>query len=438
MNKLLKISGLIAFAAIAVMALNSCKKAFDEPPTYIDPNMTATMTIKQLKALYSGTGYLTITGDDIISGIVVADDKSGNFYKSIVIQDSTAGILINMEGTNLYADYPVGRRVYVKVKNLILGNYGKLIQLGGFIDMSSGSPSLGGILSARFNDHIIKGSIGNVVTPKVVSIGQLDDTYQNMLIRLEGMEFISADKGKTFADNVNLTSLNRSLADLAGSTIVLRTSGYANFAGALTPVGYGTVDAIYSVFNSTKQLAIRDLNDLKLTGSAPSAIFSENFESTTANTTIALAGWGNYSEAGTVKYQAKTFSSNKYAQMTAFGSGQASVKSWLVTPAINLGTYTNKMLIFQTIDGYNNGATFKAYISTNYTGNATPWTATWTELPATISSGNTSGYASSFLSSGFINLNAYSGNIYIAFKYDGGDPGKTTTYQVDNIKVIAN
>ncbi len=71
-----------------------------------------------------------ITDDVIIGGIVCMDDKSGNYYKKIVIQDETGGIEIEIDQTNLYTDYPVGRKVYVRCKGLFLGNYFDIPQLG--------------------------------------------------------------------------------------------------------------------------------------------------------------------------------------------------------------------------------------------------------------------------------------------------------------------
>ncbi len=444
MNTILKLTRSAIMALLAVAAISSCSKKFDQPPSYIEPSIKANKSIAELKALYAGTGFLQVTDDIIVQGVVTADDKSGNYYKSIVIQDSTAGILINMEGTNLYTDYPIGRKIFLKCKGLYLGNYGRLVQLGGFIDNSTPSnPSLGGIPSALFNTYIVKGSLNNVVTPKTVSIGQLNDSYQNMLININLVQFAAADVNKPYADAVNKVSVNRTINDISGTGIIIRSSGFANFASYNTPAGYGTVTSIYTVFNSTKQLIIRDTNDVKLGKPAPATYFNENFEGTTVNSSIALAGWGNYSEAGTQKYQSKTFSSNKYAQITAFSTGQDPVISWLVTPAINLAAITeaNKALLFRTVDGFSNGATFKAYISTNYTGSATPWTSTWTELPAIISGGNTTGYASGFTGSGVVSLNGYSGTVYIAFKYTGNDPAgttndKTTTFQVDDVKTI--
>jgi len=35
-------------------------------------------------------------------------------------------------------------------------------------------------------------------------------------------------------------------------------------------------------------------------------------------------------------------------------------------------------------------------------------------------------------------LSAFIGqNVFIAFKYSGGDPTKTTTYEIDDVKVLA-
>ena len=66
--------------------------------------------------------------------------------------------------------------------------------------------------------------------------------------------------------------------------------------------------------------------------------------------------------------------------------------------------------------------------------------ATWTEITGvTYSTGNTSGYADSFVPSGDIDLSAYAGQtVYVAFQYLGASDGVTSTYQIDNISLTAN
>ena len=436
---------LMAASVIASLStLTACKRNFDNPPEYIEPNITANTSIADLKALYNGTGFYTINNDIIVAGVVSGDDKSGNFYKSITVQDTTGGITLNLDGTNLYNEFPVGRKLFIKCKGLIISNYARLIQLGGYIDNSNpASPSLGGIPVNLFNKYLVKGSLNNPVYPRNVTIGQLNDSYQSMLIQLDLMSFASADVNKPYADGVNKVSLNRTINDIAGGGIIIRSSGYSNFANELTPPGFGSAKAIYTVFNSTKQLVIRDTTDIKFRGGAPNAYFSEDFETATVGGTLAVAGWGNYSETGTLKFRAATFSGSKYAEISAFNSGISAVKSWLVSPAIdvNVISQANKALLFKTKDAFNNGATLKAYISTNYNGSATPWTSTWTLLPATIASGQAVGFAPSYTGSGLVSLNGYTGNVYIALVYEGADPSgttsdKTTTYQIDDIKTI--
>jgi hypothetical protein len=447
MNKFISLSKATLALLVLIVAVSGCSKKFDEPPSYIEPDIKANRSIAALKALYSGTGFYQVNEDIIIEGVVTADDKSGNYYKSLVIQDSTAGILLNLDGNNLYTDYPIGRKVFVKCKGLYLGQYGTLVQLGGFIDISTPSnPSLGGVPFSLFNNYIVKGSLGNVVVPKTVSIGQLNKSFENMLVKIDLVQFAAADVNKPYADAVNKVSVNRTLTDISGTNIILRSSGFANFADANTPSGFGSVTCIYTVFFNTKQLIIRDTSDVKLGRPAPNFYFAENFESGTVNSNINLAGWGNFAESGTQRYQFRTFSGNKYAQISAFSTGQDPVVNWLITPALNLSAITepNKGLIFRTVDGFNNGATLRVFVSTNYVaGNATPWTATWTELTsAIISSGNTSSFASGFTGSGIVNLNAYgSGNVFVAFRYSGADPtgttnDRTTTFQVDDVRTI--
>jgi len=79
---------------LAVVGISSCKKTFDQPPGPADPSIVANMTIAQFKALHTVLGKLDmITDDIIISGVVTADDKSGNLYKQLFIADSTGALL---------------------------------------------------------------------------------------------------------------------------------------------------------------------------------------------------------------------------------------------------------------------------------------------------------------------------------------------------------
>jgi hypothetical protein len=242
----------------------SCNKKFDEPPAYVPPNITADLTIADLKAMHTNGNIEQITVDKIISGIVIADDRSGEFYKTIVIQDSTGGISVKLDGYDLYTKYPVGRQVFIKVKNLYLGDYNKLVEIGGGIDNSGSKPQAAALASSLFDTYIVKGTLNNIITPKVVKVSDLGDADQNTLIQLNNFEFSTTDTSKTFGDTLlNSSAVNFTIKNCEGENIILRNSSYADFAGYNVPNGNGNIIAVYTIYGSTKQLNIRDTSDVK-------------------------------------------------------------------------------------------------------------------------------------------------------------------------------
>ncbi len=166
---------------------------------------------------------------------------------------------------------------------------------------------------------------------------------------------------------------------------------------------------------------------------------TENFESVTAGSDIALTDWINVAETGTKLYKGRTFTANKYAEITAFdtviANRQPSNISWLVSSPITAISSDQVFLNFETKDGFNNGATLQVYLITNWTGDIT--TSTKTLLNANIANGSTAGYATDFTFSGNVPLTGDLSNFRIGFKYVGGyaPTPKTTTYHIDNIRV---
>lgn len=254
----------------AACVITSCKRSYDEPPVTGAPDIVANTTIKDLKALYTTQGTtVAVTEDIVIEGIVNMDDKSGNYYQQISIQDSTGGILLRLAGNNLNTSYPVGRKIYVKAKGLYLGDYGRMIQLGGGVDSINGGVTL---LTQNLQDkHLIKGPVNQPLYPRVVNFSNLTtnmhDPYVNTLIRLEDVQFAAADLNKNYADLG--ASGNRFVEGCVSPTtnrITLRTSDFANFATLPLPQGNGEIIGIYSLFNSTRQLTIRDTTDVRFDG----------------------------------------------------------------------------------------------------------------------------------------------------------------------------
>ncbi|OIR02967.1 hypothetical protein GALL_149670 [mine drainage metagenome] len=253
------------YLLFAAILFYSCVRKFDEPPAFIQPDIAATSSIKALRALHSMGGFEKINSDMIISGIVVGDDKSGNLYKQICVQDSTAGITVNLGGNNLYVDYPVGRQVFIKCKGLWLSDNNRMIELGMIDSTMPASPSLSSIPSTLLDSFLVKGNFGNTVSPKLISINQLNDSIQSMLIQIkDSVQFVASDTALTYADvSAAKASVNRTISDCNGNKAVVYTSGYANFAAVKTPSSKGIINALYFVYKTTPELIIRDTSDVK-------------------------------------------------------------------------------------------------------------------------------------------------------------------------------
>ncbi len=265
---------LLILTAVVSANFTSCRKDdFDEPPINgTDPNLTVNMTIDSLKDLYKDSilvfnKIVTIKNDWIIAGVVTADDKSGNFYKTMVIEDNTAGISIRLDQSEFNVDFPIGRRVFIKLKGLVMGDYGNLLQLGGFIDNSGTSPEAAPIPLSLVQEYIIGGVYGLNPQPTKVTFLDLNNTdkWQNRFIEIDEVEFDPADTAQPYADAVLLQSVNRIVNGCAGGSIILRTSGYCNFATKITPTKKGSIRGIFSIYNSDLQLIIRDTTDVMMT-----------------------------------------------------------------------------------------------------------------------------------------------------------------------------
>ncbi|HYG49588.1 MAG TPA: DUF5689 domain-containing protein, partial [Flavobacteriales bacterium] len=286
--------------------------------------------------------------------------------------------------------------------------------------------------SVDVDKNIIKQSTNVTVAPTVVNINDLTTSMQSRLIKLENVEFDALELSNTWADAPNQESMDRTLTDCSGNTVIVRTSGYANYAGLQLPQGNGSMVAIVGVYGSTIQLYLRSLAEAtNMTGTRCSGmppIMSKNFEDNSATS----GGWTNYNVSGTINWGTNgtgaTFGS-KYGQCSNYISGtNYACETWLISPSMNLSATSNPVFSFWSACNYS-GANITVYVSTDYVSGA-PSTGTWIALSPIISSGSWT-----WVNSGNLSLSAYkTANVHIAFKYTGsGFDGKT--WELDEILV---
>ena len=153
---------------------------------------------------------------------------------------------------------------------------------------------------------------------------------------------------------------------------------------------------------------------------------NQNFDASTS----VPAGWTQAQIAGNKSWYVTSFNNNNYIAMTGY-KGTAPFDQWLITPALNVNGMSEKVFSFDTqVAGY--GATttdFEVYVMTS----PDPTTATLTKLNPALPSYSTSATYSDWVNSGNLDLSAFSGVIYIGFRYTATTDANYATWCLDNV-----
>lgn len=157
MMKIMKITKIFSLI-VALIFATGCYEQFDDVPArepisnedefeqmFPEAERITILELKEafgeisntgVNSAWSNTKYKLI-GEDIfpdrdvyIKGKVISNDDEGNIYKSLHIQDHTAGIELKLNN-NVGLKYKYGTWVYVRLSGLYLGNYRMMLSLGG-------------------------------------------------------------------------------------------------------------------------------------------------------------------------------------------------------------------------------------------------------------------------------------------------------------------
>lgn len=409
--------------------LNACvKDKYDGPDTgcIIETPEGTAVTIEELLNNYAGT---SISEDIFIEGTVIADDKSGNFYKKVIIQDATGGIAINIDRSNFNSTFPIDRNIYVKMNGLSINQYNEVVA------NAAGDR----ILNAQIDEHLKRGVCNQIANPDTVLISDLNASYVNKLVTIIGVEFTNALNGITYSDFAGQTTVNLDLTDCNGSLLV-RNSGYATFAADTVPTGNGSITGVFNIFGSDNQLFIRDTKDVVMNddrcdgqtgggggGGSGNNYLYKDFD----DNSLTSGGWSTFLESGTVDWDLGNYLTSFYGNISNWnGAGNDATEAWFISPSVDLSATTDPILNFRNAYEYD-GDPLQLFVSTDYT-TGNPNTATWVELTsdAIWSAGDFS-----WVDSEDILLTSYKmTNVHIAFKYTGS-ASDGSNWEIDEIEI---
>ena len=444
---------------------NSSDLNFGASRCDISGPLEVTMSLSELRDMFSGNSVAFPPGSDqVVEGYVVSSDLKGNFYKNIFIQDKpenpTAAIQIVVDEIGLYQAFPVGSKVLIKLDNLYLGYaFGDVLSLGYYDDGEV--------------DRIEEGAIGNflfptgesaTIVPRSAKIGatgptvdELDENGnivddnndgvanqipapEGILLNFDGVQLPTGEVGQAYAFYSGTDSANRTIVSCETSnTIILRNSGFADFAHEPFPEGRGNISAVLSRFFGTQQLVLRSTDDVDLDEQRCDPLFEEGFDEAIDNTNLDIEGWINWAEVGSEVWTEQVFGGNGYAEFTAFNTGDALNVGWLITPGFDMDAQDGEVLNFQTEYAYPDAGHYplEVFVSTDFDGTEGGiLAATWEPISATIAHPDNTGSWFTWVNSGDIDLSGYSGTLYVAFKYTGSDTlNQNSTIHVENVQI---
>ncbi len=450
---------LAAVAATASLGFSACSDDFDRPPVIVpEATYEVNTSISEFKEMFwdvaqansSTTIPVNADGDSIIiGGRVISSDKDGNVYQHLYLRDESGAIDIRIYGYDIYESYPMGQEVRLNVTGLLVGGYGKQMQIGTLYNNGVGGMDKEVFFVRAQRDGL---PVPADAEPYTVTLGELKSwidskpeliKWQCQLVKLENVSFVGGGSLKWTDKPGETGTTTRQLKDSEGNTIDVRTSNKCTFSGDILPAGSGTAVALLGYFCSAAGKASWQLTFMD---PATGCIDGFEFVDEPVNPPTPPSGEAIYTglaeDAASVdwSYESnstegvediwswKEYSGKHYLNASAYVGGKAyAATAYAYSPVIDLaGKKSAKM-------SFDHAAKFQTTLRTLCCAVVKEEGASsWTELkiPEWPAEGSWA-----FSNSGAIDLSAYAGKkIRVGFKYGSNSSG-ADTWEVKNVKI---
>jgi hypothetical protein len=458
MKKIILKLGLLLALTIGFFSSCASDDHYTTPDnTLVTYELTPTTTVASVNAVATASP-VQFTTDDIIEAYVTSSDEKGTFYKSISFQtiptdgSNPIGFSVPINVTTLYGKgFIPGRKVYIKLNGLYSAIVYGSMQIGSLYN-----GTIGRISEFEWQDHLFP-SATVVAESEMVRTLSLSAAYtnanQNTLVELINVQFSDSSINRTYYDVDSGGGATNHLLSSAsgGAEQIIRFSSFAPFVYNMVPSGSGTVRGVLTKYDTDFQFIVRYEHDIKLTETrfdsnppvggtalAYNGTLNEPFTTYNVSTTV-FPKYINDPVIGSKLWQLKTFSNNKYIEMSAFaGSGNPGVPSkvlfFVPVDFTAANTFTFKKEI-----RYNAGEALKVYYVTaaNYTAGTPVNMSTFVDITSsfTITYPAIGSSESAFNSAGTYSIpSGLMGNGYFVFEYVGTTT-VTTTVQLDDIVI---
>ena len=215
-----------------------------------------TVSIAYLKSL-ARSESTAIVDDITIEGYVVANDLFGEYYKSIVLSDSSGGIAIGIDMRRTAVQFPISARVIVHCSGLALGDYGGELMLGALPEREYTVDRIAEEDISRY--MIIDREHPVAIEPTPIKIADLTPAHIGNYVRFDNICF-KDDAGLTWCDIDPITgrhiTTRRMAYDTHDNTIGIRTIAECDYRSEVIPSGQGSLFGVVEYFNGEYSLRI--------------------------------------------------------------------------------------------------------------------------------------------------------------------------------------
>ena len=246
-------------------------------------------TIKQVKDKYaipiSTNSYQQIKENIQIKGYVTGNDIEGNLYQQISLQDETGAIILSVAKGGLSGEVGLGQQILLNLKDLYIGGYGGMAEIGGVYTNTNssssnyGNHSIGRMDRDQWASHFTTiGEASEANLKKLVQVFKTDSMTNakyikektGMLMTINSVSFKDADGSNTYAPNNKIEPqfggcVHREFKEYPSTDIVVRTSTFADFASNPLPTTKLAITGVFSHYslgkNSTWQILMRRAGD---------------------------------------------------------------------------------------------------------------------------------------------------------------------------------
>ena len=226
---------------IAVGCTSTTCPTFSELPD--DDSGSGLVSIAYLKSRCKGLST-TIKSDISIQGTVVANDLLGEFYKTIVLVDTSGGVEVSIDKERLCGDFPLYANVAVTCNGLAVGRVGGKVVLGA---QPTGEFTTDRIAECDISKYLLRldGDVTSIA-PRTVAIADLGVEHVSEYVLFENVRFADDEVGLPWCELVDneLCEIDRHIVDGAGNRLIVRVLPYSTYATEKIPSGVGALCGI--------------------------------------------------------------------------------------------------------------------------------------------------------------------------------------------------